>query len=385
VDRQALPALEGTEVARTREYVAPHAGMEEQLAALWAQLLHVERVGLHDDFFELGGHSLLATQLVARLHGALGVKVPLRALFEAPTVERLAAWLEGARSEGPARHCVTLRAEGSGTPVFLVPPLGGDVGPYRELSRKLGSPRPLYGLQAPGLDGGEPPLETVEALALRYVEVVRAVRPHGPYVLGGCSMGGAVAFEMARALERQGQRVELLVLLDSFAGGDEAPSQAPDGARLLTDMAMELARTAGVESTLQPEALEGLSDDAQLTVITRHAHEEGWLPPEVQASDLRARYNVLRASIRAHLAWRPGDYEGGPVLLLRAKDSELRHLVDATYGWSRHVKARLWVEDVPGDHSSMLRAPHVDTLVACLTKRLDEATEDSADDQREEG
>ncbi|HZI11746.1 MAG TPA: alpha/beta fold hydrolase, partial [Myxococcus sp.] len=296
-----------------------------------------------------------------------------------------AAWLEGARSEGPARHCVPLRAEGSGTPVFLVPPLGGEVGPYRELARRLGPHRPLYGLQAPGLDGGEPPLETVEALALRYVEAVRAVRPQGPYVLGGWSMGGAVAFEMARALERQGQRVELLVLLDSLARVDEAPSLAPDDARLLAEMAMELARTAGVESTLRPEGLEGLSVDAQLTVMARHAREEGWLPPEVQASDLRAWYDVMRANLRAHLAWRPGDYEGRPVLLVRAKDSQRELSVDATYGWSRHVKARLRVEDVPGDHSSMLRAPQVDTLAACLTKHLDEAPEDAADDRREVG
>jgi thioesterase domain-containing protein len=217
------------------------------------------------------------------------------------------------------------------------------------------------------------------------VEAVRAVRPQGPYVLGGWSMGGAVAFEMARALERQGQRVELLVLLDSFAGGDEAPSQAPDDTRLLAEMAMELARAAGVESTLRPEVLEGLSVDAQLTVITRHAREEGWLPPELRASDLRAWYDVMQANLRAYSAWRPGDYEGGPVLLLRAKDSQLRLSVDATYGWSRHVKARLRVEDVPGDHSNMVRAPQVDTLAACLTKHLDEAPEDAADDRREVG
>ncbi|HZI16055.1 MAG TPA: condensation domain-containing protein, partial [Myxococcus sp.] len=94
VDRKALPALEGTEVARTREYVAPHAGVEEQLAAMWAELLRVGRVGRHDDFFELGGHSLLATQLVSRVRAVLGVEIPLRVLFETPTLEALARHVE---------------------------------------------------------------------------------------------------------------------------------------------------------------------------------------------------------------------------------------------------------------------------------------------------
>ncbi|WP_164013943.1 non-ribosomal peptide synthetase [Pyxidicoccus trucidator] len=384
VDRKSLPAPEDGASTTGTVHEPPRTPLEQSLAEVWARVLRMEpeRVGRRDDFFALGGHSLLATQVVARLREALGVEVPLRALFEAPTVERLAAWLEGARNDGPARHCVTLRAEGSGTPVFLVHAVGGAVGSYRELARRLGPGRPLYGLQAAGLDGSEPPLETVEALALRYVEAVRAVRPEGPYVLGGWSMGGAVAFEMARALERQGQRVELLVLLDSFAPGDDAPRREPDGALLLAGMAMDLARTAGVESALRPEVLEGLSEDAQLTVVIQHAREAGWLPPEVRESDLRAWRDVMRANLRAQLAWRPGDYEGGPVLLMRAKDSKREPTVDATHGWSRHVTSVLTVEDVPGDHYSALRAPHVDTLAARLAKHLDAAMED---DRREEG
>ncbi len=385
VDRKALPTPEEGASPTALGYEPPSTPLEQSLAAVWAGVLRVEQVGRRDDFFALGGHSLLATQVVARLREALGVDVPLRALFEAPTVERFAAWLAGARNEGPGRYCVALRPEGSGTPVFLVHAVGGAVGPYRELARRLGPKRPLYALQASGLDGREPPLETVEALARRYVEAVRAVRPDGPYVLGGWSMGGVVAFEMARELERQGQRVELLVLLDSFAPLDEAPLREPDGALLLAGMAMDLARTAGVEPTLRPEALEGLSDEEQLALVARHAREAGWLPPEVRDSDLRAWRDVMRANLRAQVAYRPGDYHGGPVLLLRAKDSRREHSVDATHGWSRHVKSRLSVVDVPGDHYGALRAPHVDTVAARLTERLDEATDASTDDRREEG
>ncbi|MCP3138032.1 non-ribosomal peptide synthase/polyketide synthase [Pyxidicoccus xibeiensis] len=378
VDRRALPAPERTPVMGS-VYEPPCSPLEESLAAIWAQVLRMEqeRVGRHDDFFSLGGHSLLATQVVARVRSILGVDVPLRALFEAPTVERLAAWLEGARAEGPERHCVTLRREGTGTPVFFVHAVGGAVGPYRELARRLGPDRPFYGLQASGLDGREPPLEQVEALARRYVEAVRAVRPEGPYVLGGWSMGGVVAFEMARELERQGQRVELLVLLDSFAPSEAVPVQEPDGALLLAGMAMDLARTAGAEPTLRPELLTGLSDDEQLAQVTRHAREAGWLPPEVLDTDLRAWRDVMRANMRASATYRPGAYDG-PVLLLRAKDSKREGSIDATHGWARWVKSALTVEDVPGDHYSALRAPHVDALAARLARHLADASTGAA-------
>ena len=90
VDRKALPAPEGERPELEREYVAPRTETETRLASLYTDLLGVERVGLYDSFFELGGHSLLATQLVSRLRQAFGVELPLRSLFEEPTVSALA-------------------------------------------------------------------------------------------------------------------------------------------------------------------------------------------------------------------------------------------------------------------------------------------------------
>ncbi|AKQ66004.1 Non-ribosomal peptide synthetase [Myxococcus hansupus] len=373
VDRKALPAPDAP-TSPSGQYVAPSTPTEEALAGIFSQVLGGRRVGVHDGFFELGGHSLLATQVVVRVRAQFGVELPLRALFESPSVSKLAGWLQGAVTDGLARHRVALQPKGSRTPMFLVHAVGGAVGPYRELAGRMDPSRPIYAFQASGLDGREPPLTQIEALARRYVESLREVQPEGPYVLGGWSLGGVVAFEMARELERQGQRVALLAMLDSFAPDEEAPAREPEESVLLARMAMDLARMAGAESTLRPEELTGLSDEEQLATVVRHARQAGWLPPEVEVSVLRSWRDVMRANLRALAAYRPGAL-GAPVLLLRAKDAQRGFSVDPSHGWARGLASNLTVEDVPGDHYSALRLPHVETLARRLVDHVDAATE----------
>ena len=89
IDRMALPEAKEAGVARKREYVAPSGPVEEALADIWSELLGVEKVGVHDNFFELGGHSLLLTQVVLRVRLAFSFDMPLRALFDAPTIKQL--------------------------------------------------------------------------------------------------------------------------------------------------------------------------------------------------------------------------------------------------------------------------------------------------------
>ncbi|MCP3144885.1 non-ribosomal peptide synthetase [Pyxidicoccus xibeiensis] len=119
VDRRALPHPDSVgAVARREEHVAPRTPVEAQLAVLVGQVLRVQRVGVHDGFFELGGHSLLATQLLSRIHHELGVELPLRALFEGPTVADLARRIEGVRHE-PSRSVPALTRVSRDAPIPL--------------------------------------------------------------------------------------------------------------------------------------------------------------------------------------------------------------------------------------------------------------------------
>ena len=200
--------------------IALEAGsLEAELAGIWRKVLGIPAVGVHDDFFDLGGNSLLAVLLAARIEKRCGVAVTPAVLFEAPTVSRLAAWI---RERGAALSwspLVAIQPNGDRPPFFCVHGAGGHVVGYADLARRLGPDQPVYGLQAIGLDGRQVPETDLQAMAARYVTEIRSLQPRGPYYLGGLSFGGVVAFEMARALDAQGERVGLLALFDTTRPG----------------------------------------------------------------------------------------------------------------------------------------------------------------------
>ncbi|WP_338927353.1 amino acid adenylation domain-containing protein [Mycetohabitans endofungorum] len=221
LDRRALPAPDDAALAH-QAYEAPQGELETTLATIWAELLGVERVGRHDSFFALGGHSLLAMRLISRVRTALGVDLAIRTLFEAPTLAGLARHLveRDGIQENSFSVLLPLKPTGSRPALFCIHPGFGLSWSYMGLSNYLLPDRPLYGLQARGFDGTSPLASTLDEMVSDYLEQMRRVQPKGPYCLLGWSLGGNVAHSMAVRLEHQGEKVALLVLLDStpFAG-----------------------------------------------------------------------------------------------------------------------------------------------------------------------
>ncbi|MFN3846207.1 MAG: type I polyketide synthase, partial [Paracoccaceae bacterium] len=214
------------------DYVEPQTDIERTLVGFWQDLLGVAKVGVNDSFFDLGGHSLIAVRLFAMVKKAYRVDFPISVLFEAPTIAACARLIEDQvgpqdnaepKSETPRApqrrftHIVPMhRGEGGAkTPFFLVAGMFGNVLNLRHLAQLLGGDRPFYGLQARGLYGDAPPHDDFVDAARDYIAEMRQVQPSGPYLLGGFSGGGLIAWEIARQLEAMGEAVPLVVLLDT--------------------------------------------------------------------------------------------------------------------------------------------------------------------------
>jgi phthiocerol/phenolphthiocerol synthesis type-I polyketide synthase E len=189
---------------------------ERQIVRIWQDLLRLDFVGLDQDYFDLGGDSSLAVQMFAEIEKTLGVKLPLATLYDAPTIEQLARIVRGEAESSGWSALVKIQPEGSRPPFFCMHGAGGTVLMYRDLSRHLGTDQPFYGLQSQALDGSSPPLTTIEEMANLYAREIRKAQPHGPYFIGGYCMGGTVAFEVARQLQRDGETVALLALFDTM-------------------------------------------------------------------------------------------------------------------------------------------------------------------------
>ncbi|MGW2089160.1 amino acid adenylation domain-containing protein [Streptomyces sp. NPDC001880] len=213
-------------------YRAPRTAQEQVLCGLFAEALGAERVGIDDSFFDLGGHSLLVTRLTNRILMLLGVRLPIRAVFESPTVAglagRLASGIDTDQSSDPYAVVLPLKAGGERPPVWWFHPGGGLSWCYMGFAPHLPADRPSYGIQARGLDGDAALPKSVEEMVSDYIAELLTVQPEGPYYLAGWSFGGTLAHAAAGELERRGHEVALLALLDCapsafFADVKDAP------------------------------------------------------------------------------------------------------------------------------------------------------------------
>jgi amino acid adenylation domain-containing protein len=225
VDRRVLPVPDRARPELAETFVASRTPVEEALASIWSKILVVEQVGIYDNFFELGGHSLLVAKLIAEIQRDLRVDLPVRAVFEFPTIAQLAARIIATQDKGlflqeetENSYLVNLGPGQNQTPLFCFPYIGGfrtDLLTFARLGRLIGPDYTFYGLQAPGTDGVSEPLRRVEDLAAVYIKAIQTLQPHGPYLLLGECFSGAVAYETAQQLRAQGEEVALLAFLDA--------------------------------------------------------------------------------------------------------------------------------------------------------------------------
>ncbi len=367
--------------------------LEREIATLASGLLSLPRVGLDENLLDLGLHSLLAVRLFTRLKKLTGHNLPLATLLEAQTVRTLATRFDRqiglsvprTPQQMPAftalapdimtssdevrdprahehwlrplwSHVVPLKPGGSLPPFFCMHARGGAVLNYRTLANFTDAEQPVYGIQCRGLDGKTEPFRSLVEMAEQYIEEIRRIQPHGPYFLGGGSLGGIVALEMAQRLQADGETIGLLTMFDSWGPIWFSTAHQPAAPQRLWRR---------IEGHIRRFQREGAVGEAKLLLRRGVQRVEGY-GKLAAARALRATgselphslryYYVEQANLAALRRYVPKTYEGD-VVLFRALDDADADFSDPTMGWTASVHGRIEVIDAPGTHNSLVHDP----------------------------
>jgi len=385
VDRRRLPETAPDDACDVA-LVGPATPLERHLAAAWQETLGLERVGVHQNFFDLGGTSLQAAMLTVRLGESLGVHVPTALLFDLADIAEIARRLvelhpvemaarfghdsvsaaaRVAAESGLHPLLVPLKPEGDLTPLFMIHPPGGIVACYRELARASAAGRPMYGVRARGIHGAERLPETLEEMAAEYLAAIRSRQSTGPFLIGGWSLGGVVAAEVARQLMAAGDTVERLILLDS-ALPDAAPPVGADGRRT----------HAGMEYGLDVDLAElsRMSPEEQLPFLWEHARRLGLLADDAP-EELAARVLADLRTLFAHHVGLCDRHRPQPcpvdAVLFRPREVPFETGGPEDRGWGGLLRS-VDVRVVAGHHHSMVTPPHAAGLAAAIEESLAE-------------
>ncbi|MEQ9743330.1 amino acid adenylation domain-containing protein [Pectobacterium actinidiae] len=353
VDKTRLPAP--VFVAESGEaFQAPQSAIAQMLAECWQLLLQRPAVGLQDNFFAIGGDSLLATQVATHIKARIQHAIPLRLLFEYPRLGDLAHELERIIAEGQSvndRCMVKIQQKGSQTPLFYVHPVGGNVSCYFTLARHLGENQPFYALQSHALIDPNSPYDTVESMAAFYLNEIRQIQPHGPYRLGGWSMGGFIAYEIARLLQEAGEAVQELSMIDTYL----TKSRVSTDEIVLFNFVLQLAAVPGRK--IDEEMLlawQGKSYRHEDVCQQLRAH--GLVPQGTSDAEIQRLLDVYTHTVHAFKRYQPQPTRKlalDRVVLFRARDSHEELGV-----WEQLVE-RVDLHHVDADHFGIVHHPKV--------------------------
>jgi thioesterase domain-containing protein/acyl carrier protein len=390
--------LSDSPASSTRFTTTAEPALLQALLPLWQRVLDIRKIRPDDDFFALGGHSIAAAQLFALIQRELGCTAPLAILYDASTPRTLARVLSrGSKEEdwqslvainrSADRRSRDLRSEDR-PPLFLVHAAEGNVLLYRSLAAHLGADQPVFGLQSAGLDGRSPVDGRFEHVARRYVDEIRQVQPHGPYMLGGYCLGGTLALEMARQLIASGETVGLVALIEIYnlrAMRWPLPLHQRFTNRFILNPYFHLQNLFAAEGagklTFFMEKLRVEITRIKASARLGWAHLRHRLLPDAAAATPHAKLADIYEEALAQYDVRP--YPGELTLFLAE-----RHL--AGYhahlgGWGEVAQGGVRLFSLPISPRGSLVEPYVGQLAALLRSCLDRAIENSKDAVPEPG
>ncbi|WP_082597264.1 type I polyketide synthase [Rhizobium sp. Root708] len=365
------------------DFVEPRNAVEVTIAGFWQELLGVAKVGIHDNFFDLGGHSLIAVRLFRMIKKRYDVDFPISVLFEAPTIAKCAVLIPDTSDESQATseteaadtqpkftHLVMMHgAQKQARPLFICAGMFGNILNLRHLALILGQDRPVYGLQARGLYGGQEPHETFEEMARDYIAEIRMIQPEGPYLLAGYSGGGLTAYEIARQLKNEGQKVDSLMMIDT-------PLPTQPGLSLQDRLTMKLQDLRRHKASyfmrwVRNHVEHGRQKRRDREVVTEQASTD-------QLNSDRIGLAFRRALPGYNLHYYEGDvqlFRPKPMAYYRLKGGRIllenRNIILPDNGWTPYLP-NLKIIEVPGDHDNMVLQPNATVLAEWMRRSLAE-------------
>jgi amino acid adenylation domain-containing protein len=356
LDRKALPAPE-FRASATAAWRVTRTAHEEILRALFAETLGVPQMGIEDNFFELGGHSLLATRLLSRIRATLGIELPIRILFEAPTVAEFVERLDLNTNQKSMDVVLPLRPSGSLLPLFCVHPAGGLSWCYSGLLQHIRADYPIYGLQARSFNQPEILPQTLQEMVADYLDQIRTIQPAGPYHLLGWSFGGLVAHSLASHLRLQGEQVALLALLDIYPPDPELPRGVLDE----QEMIKKLLEDLGYDPATLGEG------PLQLSTLKELLRRKGHILSNLEDQHLSAISTIYNNNVRLANSFIPETFDGDLLFFVAVENNP----TPPTDAWRPYVRGQITIHQIACRHPDMTQPGPIAQIGQALAVELE--------------
>lgn len=352
-------------------YVPPRNDLEGTICGIWEKFFRIKLIGINDNFFDIGGDSLLAVQLTSRLREVAGVELSPHSLLETPTIAGLAEAIARLNASSPLiraqrielpRCMVKIKGGDPSLPLFLIHPAGGHVFHYLALAHTVATAHEVYGIKSEQLEANPLPLHTLEAMARHYNAEVRKLQPRGPYVLGGASFGGALAYEMAQQLVTDGHEVGLLFLIDTADPAALTTDEVEDAELLSYNLKLAFDISDSLDDLRQ------LLPDEQIRYFLERAKKANKQFPAVSFVEAQQLLHPLRANLKALAHYRPRPYPGRLIYFQSMEQVEDSDTTDPP--WPKLALGGSIMWPVPGNHITMNFMPHVQVLGDKLSQLL---------------
>ncbi|MEM1169010.1 MAG: thioesterase domain-containing protein [Cyanobacteria bacterium P01_H01_bin.35] len=313
---------------------------------------------------------------MTQIEQQFGKKLPLATLFQSTTISEKATLLKDYEESQLLSPVVKMKSGDDGLPLFFISPSSGNSLFYMDLARKMNTKQPIYGLQAPGLNGEREALTTLPELAAYYIKAIKTIQQTGHYHIVGFCVAGFLAFEIAQQLSLEGETTALLGMIET---------QSPKVYKIINDrlaaeslgyeiynaigFVEELSATSGKKLSLSPQELEDLKLEEQLEYILEQAKKHNILPSEVGVQHMQDLYQVYHATAKAACNYEARPYVGA-INLFNASQPSVEIDIDEKLGWEDWIKGKIEAYEITGDNHSIMREPDVvflaEELALCL-------------------